>query len=365
MRILFLANHFNTGGIASYVVTLARGLVRRGHDVLVASSGGDRVADLEEAGGRHYRVPLGVKCEVHPKIFLSLLRLSRLVREEKVDIVHAQTRSTQVCASMLSGVTGTIFVSTGHGFFKPRWNRRIFPAWGRAVVAISPQVARHLVEDLRVPEKDVTIVPNGIDLDRYHPLGNQEKKEGRRRWGIEEEAPLVGIVARLSDVKGHRYLLEAMPAVRQAVSHVQCLIVGVGPEGERLKAQASSAGMDRYVRFLHVVNKTEEILPLLDVFVLPSLHEGLGLSAMEAGACGVPVVASHVGGIPEVVRDRETGSLIPPKDPAALADAIIRLLRDPSRMDSLGMRARSVALERFSAEKMVDETIRFYGRVLT
>ena len=363
MRILFLANHFNTGGITSYVMTLAKGLLRRGHHVVVSSSGGDRVVDLEAAGIRHAMAPLCVKCEVHPKIFFSLPKLFKLVKDEKIDLIHAQTRSTQVCASMLSRLTGIPMVSTCHGFFRPHWGRRMFPLWGKAVIAISPQVAGHLIKDLRVEEKDVTVVQNGIELDKFRPLEAFKKIDHRRRWGF-FDGPLIGIVARLSDVKGHRYLIEAMPDVLKAFSNVQCLIVGVGPQEEQLKEQARTMGLGESIRFLNVVNKTGELLRLLDIFILPSVQEGLGLSAMEAGACGVPVIASRVGGIPEVVMDGETGILVPSQDPKALADAIVCLLSDSAKMLTFGKRAREIASERFSADRMVEGTITVYHKAL-
>ncbi|MBF0122319.1 MAG: glycosyltransferase family 4 protein [Candidatus Omnitrophica bacterium] len=363
MRILFLANHFNTGGITSYVMTLARGLLRKGHHVVVASSGGDRVSECEFGGMRHVMASLRVKCAVHPNIFLSLPKLLRLVKDEKIDIIHAHTRSTQVCAAMLSRLAGIPVVSTCHGFFKPHWGRRTFPLWGKAVIAISPQVATHLTKDLCVEKKDVTVVANGIDLDNFHPEDLLKKADHRRRWDL-SDGPVIGIVARLSDVKGHCYLIDAMTDVLKIFPKVQCLIVGVGPEEKRLKEQVRSKGLEQSVCFLNVVNKTSELVPLLDIFILPSLQEGLGLSAMEAGACGVPVIASRVGGIPEVVVDGETGILVPSRDSKALADAIIRLLGDPAKMLVLGQRARQVVAERFSSDRMVERTIEVYQKVL-
>ena len=363
MRILFLANHFNTGGITSYLMTLARGLLRQGHHIVVASGDGDRVGDLEASGIRHVMVPLRVKCAVHPNVFLSLPRLFKLIKEEKINIIHAHTRSTQVCAAVLSRLTGIPVVSTCHGFFKPHWGRRMFPLWGKAVIAISPQVAAHLIKDLRVDEQDVTVVSNGIELDHFRPVETRKKSDHRRRWGF-SDGPLIGIVARLSDVKGHCYLIEAMPDVLKVFSNAQCLIVGVGPEEDKLKELVRLRGLGQSVRFFHVVNKTAELLPILDIFILPSLQEGLGLSAMEAGACGVPVIASRVGGIPDVVIDGETGILVPSQDPKALAGAIIRLLSDPAKMHALGQRAREVVSERFSAERMVAGTLEVYQKVL-
>lgn len=363
MRVLCLANHFNTGGITSYLMTLARGLQNQGHHVVIASAGGDRVGDLEDAAIRHVRVPLRVKCSLHPVIFLSLPRLVRLIRKEKIGIIHVHTRSTQMCAAMLAGLTGVPVVSTGHGFFRPHWGRRILPLWGRAVIAISPQVAEHLVRDLGVQKDRVAVIRNGIELERFRPGDDAFRREARKKRGV-ADVFVIGIVARLSDVKGHRYLIEAMPLILKACPDLQCLIVGDGPEEGRLKEQVRQAGLSGSVHFLPVVNRTAEVLPLLDLFILPSLQEGLGLSAMEAAACGVPVIASRVGGIPQVIKDGETGILVPPCDPEALARAVITLATDPASRLGMGKKARDLAAQNFSADIMVRDTIAVYQKVL-
>lgn len=363
MKVLLLANHFNTGGITSYLMTLARGMVRQGHTVVVASAGGDRVADLEAMGIRHVTAGLRVKCEIHPSVFLSACQLASFVKREKIDLVHVHTRSTQVCAAVIARLTGVPFMTTCHGFFKSRMGRRFFPLWGKRVIAISPQVGEHLRKDFGLPSEMVVLVRNGITLDEFCPASELEKREARRQWSLGDE-PVIGIVARLSDVKGHRYLIEAMETVVKDFPEVICLMAGTGPMEEDLKSRVREKGLEGSVRFLDVTNKTAQILRLLDIFVLPSVQEGLGLSAMEAGACGVCVVASRVGGIPEVIMDGETGSLVPPKDPAALSEAIIRLLHDPARRLAMGRRAREVSADRFSDDRMVHETLDVYQKVL-
>jgi glycosyltransferase involved in cell wall biosynthesis len=362
MRILLLTNHFNTGGITSYLTTLASGLVKRGHTVVIASGDGDCVPNLEASGVKHRPVELNVKCEWHPMVFLTAFRLAILVKREHIDIIHANTRSSQWCAALVSFLTGVPYVTTCHGFFRPRVGRLLFPLWGRAVVAISPQVREHLIRDLHVRPAKVCLVPNGIDIEKFRPLNNEEKMAGRRRWRL-PTGQVIGIVARLSDVKGHEFLIRAMPGIMIDFPGVVCAIFGVGPEERSLRHLVREHDLERNVFFYDAVNKAHEIIPLMDVFVIPSLQEGIGLSIMEAGACGVVVVASRVGGIPEVVADGENGLLVPPRDPGAIARAVSTLLGDPARARSMGLRAREIVIEKFSAERMINGTEFVYNEI--
>ena len=363
MKILLLANHFNAGGITTCLLTLGKGYVGRGHEVFIASSGGGCVAQAEGLGIRHLAVPaLAVKCEAHPVLLSAVRRVSRLVRGQGVDILHAHTRVTQVVSAACAGMTGRPYVSTCHGFFKPRLSRLLFPLWGRRAIAISRPVAGHLVRDLHVPEARVAFVPNGIDAARFKPASPVERQARRESFGLDAAAPVIGMLARLSDVKGHVYLIEAMDTLRRSVPGVICLLVGEGPMEERLKAMVAARGLEQTVLFWRITGRPQEILPVFDVFAMPSLQEGLGLSAMEAAACGIPVVASRAGGLVEAVLDGTTGFLVPVKDAAALAAALGKLLADKGLAQRFGHAGRARIMADFSADVMVDKTLDVYRK---
>jgi glycosyltransferase involved in cell wall biosynthesis len=363
MTVLFLANHFNTGGITTYIQTLARALIARGHTVIAGSSGGNMVPRLEALGARHVHLELNIKSEAHPRIWTQVPRMAGLIRTAGVDIVHAQTRVTQMSAALTAIVTGVPYVSTCHGFFNPHPGRRLFPLWGRRVIAISSPVREHLRRDLGVSSSKIVLVPNGIDLEQFTPLDREGIAARRRQWDL-GGGPTLGIVARLSDVKGHEYLVEAMPQILKAVPNAVCLIFGDGPQASKIKAQIESLGLSAAVRMFPVIDRTAEVLPLMDVFVMPSVQEGLGLAVIEAAAMGVPAVVSRVGGLPDVVSDGETGLLVPSRDPQALAQAVVALLSDPGRARRMGLRARETACRTFSGTVMADATIDIYRQVL-
>lgn len=360
MNILFLTTHVNAGGITSYILTLGEALVKSGHKVLVVSSGGDNVSRLEAAGIRHVRVDIKTKSEVHPKLLLSLPVLIRLVHDENIDIIHAQTRVTQVLGTWINRLAGVKLVTTCHGFFRPRWFRKKFPCWGMAVIAISKPVAEHLYKDFGVDPKKVHCIVNGIDLDRFVMTNDQMRSEARQKMGMGQDVPLIGIIARLSDVKGIDILLKAMPLVLKEIPSANLLIAGQGPQEGYLKRLTRDLSLTDHVHFKPTINQTQSLLPAFDVFVMPSLMEGLGLSVIEAQACGIPVVASNIGGLVELIEDGKSGFLVGSNDAQALAIRIIEMLHNPKKANIMAQQARSNIERHFSSGRMLGETLRVY-----
>ena len=357
MKILFLANHLNVGGISSYLFTLAKGLKLKGHEVYLASSGGQLCDKFTKAGVVHLDVPLNTKNEISPKILLSFLKLKRQLKENKIDLIHSHSRTTQVLGALLSRSWSTPHIFTCHGFFKPRLSRRIFPCWGQAVIAISQEVAEHLEKDFNLAPDKISVINNGIDLLSFGDFSLRTKV--RNSLGV-GDYPLIGIIARLSDVKGHLYLLRALAKIIPSCPNVKLLIVGTGKMKVKLVAEAKFLGINQNIIFQDEASNTQEILSALDVFVMPSLQEGLGLALMEAMAQGLAVVGSSVGGIKTLIQDSHNGYLVTPADTDSLSQAILKLLLNPALRQELGKNARQFILENFSQEKMVSQTEKIY-----
>ena len=362
MNVLFLSTHLNSGGITSYLFTMAKGLIRRGNQVYVATGGGNMEKEFSSAGVKLLTLNIRTKSELDPRIYFALPLLARYIRENKIDLIHAQTRITQVMGVLLKSLTGKPFVSTCHGFFKTRLSRRLIPCWGDAVIAISKAVERHLRHDFKVAGEKVFLVESGIDLEEFVLVDDAAKKECRARFNLGDE-PVVGIVARLSDVKGQDILIEAMSKVVPHVRNAKLLLVGEGKMESVLRGQVQRLNLNDHVRFFSIVDKTCEMLSLFDVFAMPSRQEGLGLSIMEAQAMGLPVVASRVGGIPSLIEDGKTGVLVEPENPDELAEAIIKLFQDRARSKKIGMAGREFIREAFSADKMLDKVVQLYQQL--
>jgi glycosyltransferase involved in cell wall biosynthesis len=257
-------------------------------------------------------------------------------------------------------------VVTCHGFFRPHLWRKLVPLWGKRVIAISEQVKGHLINDFKLAPERIRLIYNGIALGKLtgETFRGAEERENTRReikksLGL-NAGPVVGIIARLCEVKGHRYLIEAIREIVREFPAVQLLIVGDGREKQNLIRQVKDAGVEKNIIFKTSTENTETTLAAMDLFVLPSLQEGLGLSLMEAMAQGLAVVATDVGGIPNLIRDGFNGSLVKARDSHALASAIKALLEDDQKAKAFGANARQTITADFSLEKMIEDTERVY-----
>lgn len=363
MNILFLSTHLNTGGITSYLFTMTKGLLHRGHQVHVVSSGGNMEKEFLSIGAKLLTLNIRTKSELDPKIYLALKPLRRYIQENKIDIVHSQTRITQVMGTLLKRFDRTPYLSTCHGFFKTRLSRKLVPCWGDAVVAISKAVEEHLIDDFAVAGEKVVLIESGIDLQEFAFVDDAMKREHRKRFGLGDE-PIVGIVARLSDVKGPDILIEAMSKVVPLIPDAKLLLVGEGKMEGALRKMVERLNLAGNVRFFSIVNKTFEMLSIFDIFAMPSRQEGLGLSIMEAQAAGLPVVASRVGGIPSLIEDGKTGVLVEPENSSDLAEAIVKLFGDRDRLKEIGAAGRTFIQKTYSADKMVDKIEELYKRLV-
>ncbi|MBI5024009.1 MAG: glycosyltransferase family 4 protein [Candidatus Omnitrophica bacterium] len=359
MNVLFLTTHLNTGGITSYLLTLSKGMIERGVRVHIASSGGDMAAEFSALGARLLELNIRTKSELDPRIYCALLSLSQYIRRHAIDMIHAQTRVTQVMGFWLATMTGCPFVSTCHGFFNPRVSRLMFPCWGDAVVVISEAVQKHLHDDFQVADERISLIPSGIDMRMYTPADYAIKRQMRLKYDLGAE-PVAGIIARLSEVKGQDILIRAMKTVVEQIPDAKLIIAGEGKTEPILRKMVKEFQLERNVLFYPFTNKAVEILPLLDIFVMPSRQEGLGISIMEAQAAGVPVIASRVGGIPSLIEEGKTGFLVEPEDPVSLGQTIRMVLRDPDRLARVANAGREFIRTDHSADLMVEKTLTLY-----
>ena len=228
------------------------------------------------------------------------------------------------------------------------------------VIAISEGVKSVLVKGGIAPAA-IEVIPSGIDFSPFEAV--KERDFLRREFSFAPDDYLIGIVAALEDHKGHKYLIEAARLIKLRVPKIKIVVVGRGSLDVELDQQAHDLRVDDLVFFLGFREDVPRILASLDVFVLSSYLEGLGSSIMDAMASRLPVVATDVGGIPEVVVKDETGLLVPPRDPERLADAIIRLYHDRGLAIRLGKRGYAVVHEKFSAEAMARRIIAAYERI--
>jgi glycosyltransferase involved in cell wall biosynthesis len=355
-----LATGGNGGAQESYTGLLLR-LDRSRYDVRALSlSAGSGVSRLRALG-----VTVDVIDEADDE--LAVRELSRWLRREEIDLVHAHMYRAEVVGVRAAVSAGTpVIMATVHS------SRVRSPEDVAALASLTPQMDRLIVPSESILRKvsaegragaRFAVIPNGVDLSRF---ASAPRCALRGSHGIPAEAPLVGMVARLEPEKGHRFLLDAMPAILAAVPDAWLAIVGEGSERGALQAQARGLGV-RVARRVVFTGRREDVSALtadLTVAVLPSLREAQGISILEAMARRVPVVATAVGGIPEVITSGVDGVLVPPADSAALADAVISLLRDESLRRRLGEAGYRTVADRFSIDAQVRRIEALYAEEL-
>jgi glycosyltransferase involved in cell wall biosynthesis len=229
-------------------------------------------------------------------------------------------------------------------------------------VAVSEEVEKAMVETIGPIQDKITVVCNGVDVRRYGK--SIDKAPVRSQLGLEASTRLIAVVATLKEQKGHCYMIEAMASIVPQYPEVHALFIGDGGLRQELQAQVKRLNLCDHIHFLGNRYDVPELLAASDLFVLPSLWEGLAMALLEAMATGLPIVATEVSGTVEVMVPDETGILVPPGDATKLAEAIQQLLSDPERGQAMGTAARCRVEMEFSARKQADEHLMLYRRLL-
>ncbi len=293
-----------------------------------------------------------------------LIRLGRLIRSRNVDLIHAHEFAMNVYGSMLSAVTRVPIVATIHGknYYPEKWRRRLLyrlVAYQAKMVAVSNDLKQFIVSGLGIPERSIRVLHNGIDPAPFQSDSRQREKT-RRDLGVSETQTIVGTVGNLYPVKGQTYLLQAAARVLKHLPKTVFIIAGQGRLLSDLQNEAKGLGIDQHVQFLGFREDIPALLQAMDVFVLPSLSEGLSLSILEAMAAGKPVVATDVGGNREVIQEGQTGFLVPAMDANALADKLLALLGNPDLIRHMGTEGLCRMKTMFSVDRMVMDYQKLY-----
>ncbi len=292
----------------------------------------------------------------------ALAGLVRKIRSGGFQIVHTHTSKAGILGRLAARVAGVpIIVHTPHGnvfdgYFSP-WKTRIFIAaerraarWTDRLIELTPGgIEEHLAQGIGRREQFVTIF-SGIDLKPYDDA-RARRTATRSKLGIRDDAFVVGAVGRLEPVKGFSYFMAAAEDIAARAPAAQFVHAGDGSEASALRSKAG--GLNGRVRFLGLREDVPALMAAFDVLVVPSLNEGMGRVILEAGAAGTPVVATRVGGIPEIVRDGTTGLLVPPRDAQSIAGAVLSLANDRAKAGAMGDSARRFVAPDFSLERMV------------
>lgn len=381
VKVLRIIGRLNVGGPAIHVVNLTAGLCSdRYQPLLVAGTESEAEGSMLDFALSH-----GVKPTVIPEIVTAfslaprdgkaLWKLYWLMRKERPHIVHTHTAKAGFLgrlAARLAGVPLIVHTFHGHvlhGYYGPVKNallRRVERSWASftdRLVTVSEQVKNELIGYGIAKAEKITIVPLGFDLEPFL-VSHTHQGEFRREMGLSDEIKLVGIVGRIFTIKNHAMFLESAAQISAREPTARFVIVGDGVLRPALEQQARRLGIADRVLFTGWRRDLPRIYADLDLLVVSSDNEGTPVSAIEAMASSCPVVATRVGGLPDLIADRKTGILVPPRQPEALTNAVLCLLHDPQIARELGRNGRDSVRHRFTVQRLLSDTDDLYTQLL-
>ncbi len=360
LRILHTEWSDGWGGQERRIVSEMEGMMRRGHHVVLVTRPSCRI--LQEARRRHIPV---LPMAMNGKFDLGAIRrLARYLQAEHIQVVDTHSGIDSWVGALAAKLAGTpVLVRTRH------LNIPLKRAWHNFVhflpdslVACGDTMRRQLVEGCGFPADQVTSIPTGIDFDRFAPA--HDRRETRQALGIPETDFLVLMVGVIRSVKRHEIALRAFRLLLDRHPSARLVLAGEGPMQEGMEKLAGELGIADRVEFLGHREDVPDLLAAADLLLLTSRSEGVPQAVTQALGLGVPVVATAVGGVPELVIHERTGLLVPPEDPQAAADAMTRLANEPALAARLGEEGRRHAQAEFSLEAMLDKTEALFHALL-
>lgn len=361
-RILHTESSTGLGGQELRILSEAKGMIARGHQVIIAAPSNSPLVKFASNEG--------IPCELIPVGLDGWRRLIPLFLEcitrRRIQVVHTHGSQDSWTASLAGRLSSQrpMIVRARHkstpisNSFRHTVLYRRLP---HAVVTTGEFVRQQCIRHNQLDPDAVFSIPTGVDVQRFQPAVPSETL--RKSLGIEEHVPVVGTVTFLRHEKGIHVLLEAVRLLRDTFPRLRCLIVGTGPEYPNLLGLIHQYRLDSVVLFAGLREDIPDLLCLLNVFVLPSLEEGMPQSLTQALAMECPVVASEVGAVPEVIQDELTGLLVPAQNPEVLAQKIAFLLCHPDQGKRMGQAGRKVIERSYSLERMLDQTERLYAQL--
>lgn len=349
MRILHSESSLAWGGQENRIALECLGMMRRGHELsLIVQPESKLYARLNNRGIKIYPVRMRSGFDLKA-IFITMA----ILKKERIQIVHTHSSIDSWVVGLASRWYGKVLIlRTRH---VATAIRATFPYryLCHCLITTGENIRRIFIDKYKLAEDKVVSIPTGVDLRLFSPDVSGEKV--RQQLGLGKEIPLLGHVGIFRGKKGHRYFLEACRSIKEEIPQARFLIVGEGPIEKHIREWIKELSLEREVILTGFREDINEVLASLDILVMSSVDEGVPQVISQALAVGKRVVASSIGGIPELIKDGVTGLLVPPADPRAITQACLRLLRDKSLSSCLGQAGRKLVEEKFSLEAMLDK----------
>lgn len=365
-RVLHLITRLPIGGAERLMSDVVRSLDANRYQSLVCciQDGGPIADEIAAAGFPVFKLGLmnngGFDRRVVPA-------LRRLIRDEGIDLIHSHLYHANFYGRIAARLERRPAIASIHNAYTRRkWHRHLINWWlgcySEAVIAVSEEVRRDIVAYDHVPAGKVVVLQNGIDASRVE--SHLSREAAKVRLGYTSDEILIGCVGRLEEQKGHTFLLRAMADLRAGYPKLRLAIAGDGRKKEELVALSAALDIGGIVRFLGARDDIADVLSAFDLYVMPSLWEGLSLAMLEAMAAGRAVIISDVGGAGEVLGDNEYGIRVAPGNVGALVGAIHSVLDSPSYRQSLERKAKQRVLSHYTVRAMVKKLEGVYGQAI-
>ena len=351
-----------------------KGMDRNIYKVELACAPGGRLIDLVRENQMEVKTFKNLVQPLHPvKDILAVADLIYFLRKKRYHIVHTHNSKAGFVGRLAAKIAGIpVVIHTVHGFAfhdqEPAWRQSLFRnleklashMCDKMIFISQPLVDWALREKIVLRRDKIAKIYSGIDLERFRPVTEEEKNSVREKWNIRHDDAVIGIVSKLWEGKGHEILIRAFQEVKKDIKRARLVIVGEGPLDNMLHDLVDRLGLSDSVLFTGFQMDVAAIISTFDVAVLPSYFEGMGRVLLEAMAMEKPVVASRVGGIPDLVKDNVNGLLITPGDVKGLADALKKLLNDKRLANIMGRDGRKGITDKYSADAMVRSISNIY-----
>jgi glycosyltransferase involved in cell wall biosynthesis len=373
LRVLQIVDGFRMGGAENKLCELIQRLDRNKYEIMLANVGptGPLQAHFEQLGIELFDFRRCWAFDPWP-----FAKLYRLMQQRRIDIVQTTLFWADFIGAMaaklarvpviLSWETVSHEGDPYHNNFQRRNGYRLAMKCVDLIIAVSHEVKESLIRRRHIPAEKIRVIHYGVDFAQFHPNGRDIVLAKRQEIGVQPGHFLIGIVARLEPWKGHRYFVEAFAEIALQFPEARVILVGEGSLRGELEQMTREKGLQGRLSFLGVRKDVAQLVNCLDLFVLPSLPgEGLPNVLLEAMACRIPVIATRVGGVPELVRDGQNGYLVPPGDAEALRTAFVQALSNRTRLQEIARAGRATVEEKFSLSQQIATFERTYDELYT
>ena len=380
MKIALIITRLDKGGSADVVLSLFQRLTRDGYDTTLiyglTRDYPDNFKDISENMGDKIIYMRCLRRDINPFWdIVCLFKLINIMKRNVFQIVHTHSSKAGFIgrlAAKLSGVKVIVHSPHGHIFYAYFGKiktvlfvllEKIAAKFTNRIITLTELGKQdHIKFGIASPGKFIPVYC-GIDLNRFLDL-KIDRDEERRKWHLSKDELVIGTVSRLVPIKGCEYFIKAMPGIKKEAPNTKFIIAGDGFLRQNLEKLVQDLGISEDAIFTGYQSDINRLMSIFDIYVSPSLNEGMGRCLLETQALGVPVVATNVGGVPEIVKDNKTGILVPPKSPEALMQAIVTLLKDEAKRGRMGKAAKNWIDDKFSTNRMVEKICNLYSELV-